>query len=348
MTTIDSDAHVLETTRTWDFLAEHEARYRPMIVAQIEGGQDTGLQGNAISQYWVVDGRLHDKERNLDTTTSVESRELRDVAARVKHMDELNIDVQVLYPTLFIRPYTSKADVEYALCRSYNRWLAEINAQAPDRLRWVICPPLLSMDKVRQELEFGKENGACGIFVRAYEHDRLLTDSYLYPLYEMAGELDLAICQHAGLDSARMYDFFEESAFNRFKLSGVGAFHHLLWTGTPAKFPKVRWGFIELSAQWVPYALNDLELKYKMFRGEEMPGNLMKDNNMWVACQTTDDLDYVLTYAGEDNLVVGTDYGHHDTSTEIEALRTIRSDGKIPASICDKILGDNAKALYGL
>ena len=135
MTTIDSDAHVLETTRTWEFLAEHEAKYRPMIVAQIEGGQDTGLQGNAISQYWVVDGRHHDKERNLDTTTSVESRELRDVTARVKPMDELNIDVQVLYPTLFIRPYTSKAEVEYALCRSYNRRLAEINAQAPDRLR---------------------------------------------------------------------------------------------------------------------------------------------------------------------------------------------------------------------
>ncbi|MDC0034007.1 amidohydrolase [Alphaproteobacteria bacterium] len=348
MTVIDSDAHVLETTRTWDFLEDHERQFRPMIVSQIGGDADTGLQGNAISEYWVVDGRLHDKERNLDSSTTIDSRELWDVSARLAHMDELEVDIQILYPTLFIRPYTARSEVEYALCRSYNRWLAEINAQAPNRLRWVVCPPLLSMDKVREELEFGKAHGACGIFVRAWEHDHLLTDSFMHPLYEMAGELDLPICQHAGLDSARLYEFYAGSPFNRFKLSGVGAFHHLLLTGTPAKFPKVRWGFIELSAQWVPYAINDLELKFKIFHRNDTVGNWLKDNNIWVACQTTDDLDKVLECTGEDNLVVGTDYGHYDTSTEIEALRTIRIDGKIPASICDKIMGDNACALYGL
>ena len=348
MTVIDSDAHVLETPRTWDFLRRDETKFRPMIVRNSDDGGDLSLQGNAISEYWVVDGQLHDKERNLDTNTTIESREIRDVSARLNHMDELGIDVQVLYPTLFIRPYTSNADVEYALCRSYNRWLGEINAQAPQRLRWVVCPPLLSMHKVREELEFGKNHGACGIFVRAWEHDHLLTDPFMHELYDVAGELDLAVCQHAGLDSENLYRFYQGSAFNRFKLSGVGAFHHLLWTRTPEKFPKVRWGFIELSAQWVPYALNDLELRYKMFLREEMRGSMLKDNNIWVACQTTDDLDQILPYSGEDNLVVGTDYGHHDTSTEIEALRRLKIDGKVPAQICDKILGDNAKALYGL
>jgi predicted TIM-barrel fold metal-dependent hydrolase len=348
MTTIDSDAHVLETPRTWDFMDEEHLKHRPMVVAQLDGEKQRSFQGNVMNEYWVVDGRLHNKEANMDAATARESRELSDVAARVRHMDELNIDVQVLYPTLFLRPMTAKAEVEYALCKSYNRWLAQINDQAPERLRWVVCPPVMSMDKVREELEFGKKHGACGIFFRAFENEHLITDTSLYPLYEMAGELDLPICLHAGLNGAMIHEFFRESNFNRFKLTGVGAFHHLLWTGTPAKFPKVRWGFIELSAQWVPYALNDLEIKYRMFRNQEMPGNLLKENNIWVACQSTDDLDYVLSYAGEDNLVVGTDYGHHDTSTEIEALRTIQSGGKIPAHVCDKIMGANAKALYGI
>jgi predicted TIM-barrel fold metal-dependent hydrolase len=56
----------------------------------------------------------------------------------------------------------------------------------------------------------------------------------------------------------------------------------------------------------------------------------------------------VLEYAGEGQLVVGTDYGHADTSTEIEALRKIKADGKISASVADKILDGNARALYGL
>ena len=56
----------------------------------------------------------------------------------------------------------------------------------------------------------------------------------------------------------------------------------------------------------------------------------------------------MLKYASEDRLVVGTDYGHTDTSAEIEALRMIKDDGKLSASIADKILGPNAAELYGL
>ena len=72
------------------------------------------------------------------------------------------------------------------------------------------------------------------------------------------------------------------------------------------------------------------------------------DNNMFIACQVTDDLDYILDAVVDDNIVVGTDYGHSDTSTEIEALRKLRSDGKVPEKSADKILDDNSKRLYGL
>ena len=33
--------------------------------------------------------------------------------------------------------------------------------------------------------------------------------------------------------------------------------------------------------------------------------NLIRDNHVYVACQTDDDLPYVLKYAGEDNIVIG-------------------------------------------
>jgi len=56
----------------------------------------------------------------------------------------------------------------------------------------------------------------------------------------------------------------------------------------------------------------------------------------------------VLQYAGEDNLVIGSDYGHNDTSSEIQALRNIREKGGVEPRIIDKILDDNARALYGL
>jgi predicted TIM-barrel fold metal-dependent hydrolase len=112
-------------------------------------------------------------------------------------------------------------------------------------------------------------------------------------------------------------------------------------------FPKTRWGFVEVSSQWLPYVMNDLALRFKR-RGKRLSANPLKDNRMYVACQVTDDLGDVIKVSGEDNLVVGTDYGHHDTSTEIEALRLLKKDGKITPAAVDKILGDNARALYGL
>ena len=335
--TIDADAHVVETPFTWDFMTEQERPHAPFAVKQ-EGGPE----------YWVVDNRLHVKNNNIGPNTSADQREMRDIDARVKHMDELEVDVQVLYPTLMLRPCTQSRATEMAMCKSYNRWLAEIWKKGRGRLRWVCMPPLLSMDALRGELEFAKENGACGIFMRGVEHEMRLSNPDLFPLYEIATDLDLPICVHAGTNSTAIHDLYEgETGFSRFKLPVVGTFHSLLMEGTPALFPNIRWGFVEVSAQWVPYALNDLRLRFQKM-GRPIPDNIMAENRMYVACQTTDDLPVILKDAGEDNLVIGTDYGHNDTSSQIEALRLLRTDGSVPAAIVDKILGDNARALYGL
>jgi hypothetical protein len=51
---------------------------------------------------------------------------------------------------------------------------------------------------------------------------------------------------------------------------------------------------------------------------------------------------------GEDNLMTGTDYGHTDNSSEIEALRRMQERGDIDPAVINKILYENPKAFYGL
>ena len=80
----------------------------------------------------------------------------------------------------------------------------------------------------------------------------------------------------------------------------------------------------------------------------EPPPILRSNSRIYVACQTSDDFSYVVEYAGEDNLIVGTDYGHADYSNDIEAIQTLARGGKISASLARKILVDNPKRLYGL
>ena len=156
------------------------------------------------------------------------------------------------------------------------------------------------------------------------------------------------MCVHSAVGSFTLHDFFvDEAGFSKFKLPNVGAFHSLVFDGIPERFPKLRFGFIEVSAQWVPYVVHDLARRAER-RGKPLPRDLLREYRLYVACQTDDDLPYVLQYAGEDNLVIGSDYGHADTATEIEALRRLKERGGISPTAVDKILDDNARALYSL
>ncbi len=339
MRTIDSDAHVIENESTWEYMLESERQLRPQVVGSTGGGSSV--------DYWLIDGRVLPRS-NVGRDLPKASREMSDLSARIKHMDELGVDVQVIYPTFFIFPFTRRPEVDLALSRSYNRWMADIVKKAPDRFGWVVVPPFLSMERVSEELKFGKENGACGVFMRGLEGDRRLSDPYFSPLYEEASKLDMPVCVHSANGSFTVHDFFvDEPGFCKFKLAVVGAFHSLVFDGIPERFPKLKIGIIEVGAQWVPYAIHDL-VRRSARRGKPLDKHVLKSKRIYVACQTDDDLPYILDYAGEDNLVIGSDYGHADTATEIEALRRIKQGGNVSPRVINKILQDNARALYGL
>jgi predicted TIM-barrel fold metal-dependent hydrolase len=342
MAIIDADAHVVENENTWSYALESEKDLMPILVP-IPGrtGRDSSM--------WAMDGKLLSTGPVSETDAVKADRELDDVPARIRHMDELGTDVQVLFPTYFLRPLTNRADIELAISRSYNRWLAERCAQAPDRLRWAVIPPTKSMDKAIEELRFGKEHGACAVFFRGIEGDRLPGDPYFFPLYEEAIKLDLPIAIHAASGNFYLHDVFPgDIGLWRFKLPGITAFHNILTTRLMERFPRLRFGFVELSGQWVPYALHDYVRRMEK-RGENLDRTaIMADNRIWVACQTDDDIAYVLKYAGPSNLMAGTDYGHADTSSELEALKRLRYREDVASADMDRILDDNPRALYAL
>ncbi len=342
MSMIDADAHVHETQRTWEYMVGADREYRPQVV-QLPDDKGVALD------WWVIDGRLQPKQQNIGEDTDLLTREGLDIPGRLRHMDQLGVDVQVIYPTIFLRPLTNRPAVDRALCRAYNRWLADIWAEGQGRLRWAAVLPLLDMDAALAELRWAREHGDCAAFIRGLETRGRLVDPYYFPLYELAMELDVPIGIHSGTAAFQTYDFFgdDEPGFNKFKLAVVGAFHSLIFHDVPARFPTLRWGFIEVSAQWIPYVLHDLAKRFKR-RGQELPRDVLRRNRIYVACQTDDDLAYVLGYSGADTIVIGSDYGHADTSSELEALRLLKEHGDIDPAVIDRILDDNPRALYAL
>jgi predicted TIM-barrel fold metal-dependent hydrolase len=97
-------------------------------------------------------------------------------------MDELDIDLQVLYPSLFLRPLTSREEVEAAICRSYNQWLIDICRRGEGRLRWIAVVPLIDIANAVAEVQFAKANGACGIFMRGLVDDKRLSHPFFFPI----------------------------------------------------------------------------------------------------------------------------------------------------------------------
>ena len=143
-----------------------------------------------------------------NVATAQETREMENVEARVRHMDELGIDIQVVHSTIFIERVADSPEAEIAICKGYNRWLADIWRKGKGRLRWSCVLPLLSMEDALEELKFCKENGARAVFMRSIEDHGLLHDPYFFPLYEEASRLDLAIAVHIGNATPDLCDFF--------------------------------------------------------------------------------------------------------------------------------------------
>ncbi|HET9917090.1 MAG TPA: amidohydrolase family protein, partial [Candidatus Binatia bacterium] len=238
---------------------------------------------------------------------------------------------------------------ELALCRSYNRWLADIWKQEPERLRWAAVVPLTSMDQTLSEARFAKENGACAVFMRGTEGDRLLSDPYFFPLYEEAQRLGLAIGVHAANGSATLYNYYkyESVGFSKFKLNCVGGFHSLVMDRIPDRFPKLRIGFLEISAEWLPYTFTDLKKRFRI-KNQELPADFLKRDRIFVGCETTDDIPYIVSKLGDDNIVIGSDYAHADSATELMAIQNLSADPRLSPALAKKIVSDNARALYGL
>src|SRR5205807_1822400 len=166
MPVIDADCHVIESEHTWSYLDEKDARLRPLFLTSPEGKRYLSIDGKVRSggggDGFAQSNRTNQVLSGFAETTAA-ARTMQDIEGRLRHMNELGVAVQVLYPTIYLQQITDRPDTDAALARSYNRWLTEIWKQAEGRLRWIAVLPLLDMKEALAMLPECVENGACGV-----------------------------------------------------------------------------------------------------------------------------------------------------------------------------------------
>ena len=363
---IDADAHVIESDDTWDFLEPAEAKYRPKLV---QNPDKPGYGTSSGIGYWEVNGERGpialqvESEDDFESRAQLssrrvgtprESRRMQDTKKRIAHLDELGIDIQVLHATIWLLNLTLEPDGEAALARAWNKWLAATTEDHTDRLRWSCLVPSSVPEEAKNQMRWSKERGACSIFLRPMEGEKWVTDPAFYPILEEAEKLDLSVAIHianANPANVAMYNNLaaggQTQAWGIFRVPTVQSCMFLIMSEIPKLFPKLRWGFIESAAQWVPWVHNESVRRMETL-GLPIPENVFEASNIYITCQTDDDLPWILKYSGENSLMIGTDYGHSDPSSDIDSINFVRNRDDLSRETKERILYHNPAALYGL
>lgn len=346
---IDADTHCDECEDTWAFMPKE---LRPTNIS-LESSEippwmapDPG-SSSAHSRFWFLDGRLlsHRIRDDNRSGTTVETRELLDVPARIRDMDALGVDVQVVYPTVLLNELTRRPELEVALCASYNQWLYNRCEESSGRMVPIAMIPYSSIPDAIVELTKAKDNGAVGFMKRGIELDRAASDPYFFPVYAKAQELDLPMCMHSSLPWAPLDPHF--SRVRPFYTLGFGGvtviqgFFTLAADNIHKVFPTLRVGFIEAGSSWVPHLLDTLQVFND--RGSYFP-----QRNMFISCEANEDLGYVLSQVGDDIFFVGTDYTHGDRASVMNAHKMIAERPDVSVASAEKLTCGNAKVFYRL
>src|SRR5467141_1905608 len=120
---------------------------------------------------------------------------------RIPDMDLDGIDAAFLYPSVgLFAGAVHDPDLSAALCRAYNRWLADYCRPYPDRLFGVAMLPMQSVELAIDEMRYArKELDMRGGFLRPNRYNgRMLDDPAYEPFWAEAQELDFAIGIHEG------------------------------------------------------------------------------------------------------------------------------------------------------
>ncbi len=344
---IDADTHVLETDATWSYLSDDQVRFRPNKL-DTDGAQ---TEWHGLTRFWYIEGQLVPRglqRLHVEGIPDDAVRMLDDVPGRVTWMDRLGIETQIIISSFFIVTVFANTDAQIALARSYNRWMADCCKQFPGRLRWSVALPLRDIEASVEEIRFGVANGAASILMRAHENKRLLSDEYFYPVYEEAEKFNLSVGVHIGNTFDPTYTKLNGVMFSVAAMTG--AFVNVFTSDLGKRFPGLRFGFLEAGAEWLPFAMRAISrgIDGAARRDVELDETPLAGTNLYIACTYEENLPQILKFAGEDNLVLGTDFGHSDFGLDLEAHRGLLARTDVDQRILRKIADTNGRRLYGI
>jgi aminocarboxymuconate-semialdehyde decarboxylase len=275
----------------------------------------------------------------------------RDIAYRQGVLEKASVDTQVITLTT---PGTHVESPDYAarLASLVNDAFAKIVAERGPRFAALATLPLndpaAAVKEFKRALEQLRFPGA---MLFSNVNGVALADKRFWPLYELADAKGAVLHIHptspVGVEAMTEYWLMPLVGF---LMDTTLAAAHLVFSGVPERFPRIKWVLSHLGGA-IPYLAERLDRGSEAF--PECRANIRKKPSEYLRTWhydtvnfDRDALELAIKFAGAERVLAGSDYPHQIGSipSMLSAIRGL----SIPEADKAKILGENAARLYHL
>jgi predicted TIM-barrel fold metal-dependent hydrolase len=367
---IDADGHVIEPLGLWrEYTAKKYHARLPRPVTDENGlfcyavdGQYMMRTASSLSTQRKGDSRPNPRAKSEEGDYPETLRPGGwDAKARLADMDLDGMDLAFLYPTMaFFLPEVPDLELQGALCRAYNDWLAEYCKADPRRLVGIALLPLADVSASIEELErCTAEHGFRGAFVRPNPYGGRPIQSPAYePFWECAEALGVPVTVHEGISDVlptlgreRSENPVLQHLFSH-PFEQMAAAAGLILTGVLARHPRLNFVFLESGCGWLTYWLARMDGHAETW-SHKLALDMKPSDYFRRQCFISMDPDDhcapgVLRDVGSDSVVWASDYPHTDHDFPGAVKETLEILARAPEGSAEKVLNRNPRRLYGL
>jgi predicted TIM-barrel fold metal-dependent hydrolase len=256
---IDFDTHVYEPISVWSDYLDPALRDRsPQWVKKADGRLGVEVGGKLFPSL-----ENHPGMAKIYGENSTVDRSGNDPAVRLKYMDDLNVDVQVIFPTLGMHGFSgSVADEKLAagFARAYNRYMGEFVSKDPRRLRGAMIVPANHPEIAVQEMKWARQQNLSIIYLNPTPPGEI---AWSHPsrdvFWKTVEDLGLTVVFHESTTGCppnatgihRYSEHWPMVYFCTHVVEAMLALTDVILGGTLERFPGVRIGAAESHIHWV-------------------------------------------------------------------------------------------------
>ncbi len=304
------------------------------------------IAGTGLDKFMSAEVAAVDAKQNED----MKSR-LIEPGVRMKTLDDMGVDMQVILPSPGQCYYTVPADVAVKAAQIVNDGIAEYCGKHKDRLIPFAAVPLAQGEEAAKELERTAKLGFKGVQILTNIDGKELSDPVAAPFWKKAEELGMLVVIHPN-------GFTHGERFKRFYFNNVIgnplettiALHYLIFDRVLDRHPELKLLAVHGGGYLGAYygridhvwgARSDAHADLP-----KHPTDYLKQVYFDTVVFSDGQLEALVKTFGPDHVVMGTDYPFD--MAEYDPVGHVASIAGFDSATVGKIVGGNTKRILGL